>query len=692
MSKTLLIIESPGKKKTLQAILGDDYRIEASYGHIRDLPLNDMGVEAPAFKPTYVVDDDRAKDTVKRLKAAAAAADRVLLATDPDREGEAIAWHVAQVLKIANPLRVTYQEITPAAVTAAVAKPRELNYDLVQAQEARRVLDRFVGYMVSPLLAPTAASSRLSAGRVQSPAVRLVVDRERAIRQFVETKHFGVVAHVDGAAAWRAELLMDSIKVASPASFQNDYLLDRNVAETCTRAATLIVQSIDDSQSRTAPSAPFTTSTLQQQAQRTLKFKPKQTMELAQALYEQGVITYMRTDSPNLADDACAEIETIARSRGWPLPEKRRRFKTKASAQEAHEAIRPSHFENESAGDSTEQKLLYKLIWERAVASQLADAVFDVRTAMLSANVDLDGKPVGIVFRAKGRTLADAGWKSLSKVDDDEATESSDEESSNPVPRLEKGGVVTPSRYDVVAKATKPPKRFTEATLIGELENRGIGRPSTYASILTNISTRGYIAEDKKGWLASTEVGEKSIVDALVGRCQFIELDYTRKLEAELDDIAEGKKKYVDVVSEAFSTLEREIAVITKSRPSFDCPECKKPLRQRSGKSGLFWGCTGYPKCKTTFPDVSGKPDFEAKKEGALTKSGDSNADANQGSQANAAKYKCPDCKNGLRRQTRNKQDDPKGKGWDFFGCTGYPNCKKTFKVNDQGEPIFAQK
>lgn len=663
MSKTLLIIESPGKKKKLESILGASYVVHASFGHIRDLPEKELGVAAPDYKPKYVVSDARSKETIAKLKKAAEGADRVLLATDPDREGEAIAWHVAQELKIKNPQRVTYQEITDKAVKAAVAAPRALDMNLVHAQEARRVLDRLVGYEVSPALSDK-AGLRLSAGRVQSPAVRLVVERERAIRAFKATTHFGAELTFG---AWKATWETKPHRVDG-----SEYLMDQALATAAAAVRDVRVTDFADTQTKKAPPAPFTTSTLQQRAQAALKFKPKKTMEVAQKLYEQGVITYMRTDSPNLSDEACAEIAAYANANGLPLAEKRRKWKAKGNAQEAHEAIRPAHVEDLDAGETEDEKALYKLIWSRAVASQLADATFAVRTATLVSASPIAGD-VHATYIGRGRTLTDKGWKALYDEPDDEEDE--DNDAANPVPELTIDAGLRAEKGEVLTKTTKAPARYTLATLVKELETNGIGRPATYAAILENITQREYITEDKKGYLSATLTAEK-IVDSLVTTFQFIELDYTRDLEGDLDEIAEGKKSYRDVVATAHQQLAGEIGKMGTGE-THACPECGKAMRRKSGKNGAFWGCSGYPDCKTTLPDADGKPGERIVKAPApATPAG--------------TVFNCADCGKPLRRNTRTAANDPKGKGWDFYGCTGYPVCKKTYKVDGEGSPILS--
>lgn len=603
---TLLIIESPGKKKKLESILGPGYVVRASFGHIRDLPENEIGVSAPDYRPKYVVSDSRSKATVAELRKAAQGASDVLLATDPDREGEAIAWHVADVLHLSAPKRVTYQSITAKAVKDAVATPRALDMDLVHAQEARRVLDRLVGYDASPALS-IKAGRKLSAGRVQSPAVRLVVERERAIRSFTATTHFGASLGFTTPHAWEAE--WDSKPFLGP---DEEYLLDRAMAEAAASARRVVVKGCEDSTAHVNPPAPFTTSTLQQAAQKNLRMKPKQTMMVAQKLYEQGAITYMRTDSPNLSEEAFHDIAAYAASQNLPLANGQRTWKAKGGSQEAHEAIRPTHVECGDAGENADEQALYRLIWQRAVASQLEAAEYAVRTATLESIEPIDADRTAI-YIARGRTLVDAGWKALygAMAEDDEEGAGDGGEGTN-VPKLVAGAELDVATGKVLTKETKPPKRYTQATLVQALERRAIGRPSTYASILDNITRRGYITEDKKGLLAATEAAE-AIVDGLVGTCTFIDLDYTKDLENDLDAVAGGKKSYRDVVATAHAILAQEVASLapqlpTQASETHPCPECGSALRYRMGSRGGFWGCSNYPKCKVTLPDDDGTP------------------------------------------------------------------------------------
>lgn len=611
----LLIVESPGKVKKIQSILGSGWKVAASVGHVRDLPERELGVSLPDFKAEYTP-TVRGKDVLKRLAALVKTADAVYLATDPDREGEAIAWHLQEALKLKKPLRVTFGSITKSAIEPAINKPRSLDMALVSAQEARRVLDRLCGYMASGPLSK-AASERLSAGRVQSPALRLVVERERAIRDFVSTTHYGAELLVED---WKAVWLT---KPWLPEG--GEYLTDKALAERAAGLRSLTVADCLETESRSAPPAPFTTSTLQQAASNALKFSPKTTMALAQRLYESGFVTYMRTDSPNLSDEAVREIREYAKAKNLPLADKPRVWKSKDGAQEAHEAIRATHVEVEEAGETDDERALYRLIRIRALASQLADAVFAVRTVRLAA--PLDG-PSGKVaeFEARGRTMTAPGWKTV-LVDDDTADDG-EAEPANPVPLLSAGESVTASDGKLLTKKTKPPSRFTEASLVKELENRGIGRPATFASIVETIMRREYVRTEKRQ-LVPTPLGEKATA-LLAGAFSFTDYDFTKDMENSLDAIAGGKARYRDVLATAHDRLQTELATFTKAfgltghqkradraapeKTSFLCKKCGKPLVRRQSARGPFYGCSGYPGCKQLYSILEdGKPDFGGK-------------------------------------------------------------------------------
>jgi DNA topoisomerase-1 len=654
----LFIVESPGKKKKIQGFLGAGWKVEASIGHVRDLPKDENGVYPPDYVPRYEVTK---KDVIKTLAGLVREAEAVYLATDPDREGEAIAWHLQMALGLKEPFRVTYTEITEAAVKKAVSQARKIDMDLVRAQEGRRVLDRLVGYPVSAAVQSAADQKDLSAGRVQTPALRLVVEREAAIRDFKSVTHFGAelvfeaVQHVtDGwKASWNSKNWLPK---------GQEYFLDKAVAEKIAALRTLTVTAYEETEAKQAPPAPFTTSTLQQAASNALKFNPRRTMDLAQKLYEGGHITYMRTDSPNLSEEAIAQIRSLASQNDWPVPPKPRVWKSKEGAQEAHEAIRPTHFEVESAGESADEKALYRLIRLRALASQLEDALFAATKAVLET--EMDGKRV--VFEAKGRRLTRPGWRVVVDGDQTEDQEEEGGEPANPIPELREGAMATALSGEVKTKKTNPPARFTQAALIRELEKRGIGRPSTYASIMEKISEKEYWTENKKRQLEPTALGEK-LLSYLVGGFGFAEYEYTKNMELRLDDIAEGKAEYLGVVTEADGILQKELGSFIKTR-GIACPTCGSLLVHRKGKNDKgeynFWPCSNKS-CQESFRDDNGKPNFVKKESAPLSE------------------YMCPDCGRPLRL-INSKSGKP------FWGCSGFNDpekpCKATFP-DDNGKP-----
>ena len=712
----LLIVESPGKIKKLQSFLDADWRVAASVGHIRDLPDADYGLEPPNFKPNYIV---MKPDVVNKLDGLIKQADEVYLASDPDREGESIAWHIKDFFNLKNYKRVTYTAITKADVEDGIANPRDIDMDLVHAQEARRALDRLVGWLVSRPLS-NAISEQASAGRVQSPAVRLVVDREREIKSFVSTTHYGVELFFE-----RAENISDGWKAVwlpkeGWLEADQEYILEKETAEKIASLRALDVLSFEEKESRQAPPAPFTTSSLQQAASNALKLKPKRTMELAQKLYEGGHITYIRTDSPNLSETAISEIRAYADSKGWPLPDKPRTFKSKAGAQEAHEAIRPTHIEVEEVtleGDFKadfikDAKALYNLIRIRALASQLADAVYAVRVARLAGNVD--GKQA--IFEARGRTLLEKGWKEILPTDESEEKE---EEPANPIPKLKSQNKVSAIDGKVSTKKTKPKSRFKEATLIRELEKSGIGRPATYAAILDNITSREYL-KDEKGFLVPTPKGEK-IVDALKAGFTFIDLTFTKEMEDALDDVACGKKSYQDCMSAMYGDLHNELSQF-KEKHIVACPECGDREQFRhlvsKEKNYNYWKCYA---CNTSFVDEQGRPG-QKKEKPALTEfscekcgqplrhlqgkkngrdydffvcSDDSckasydNVDGKPVAkkQAPVSDFKCKKCGKPLRLFEGTSQKT--GKPYKKFNCSGFPKCKQNYWAKDDGTPNY---
>lgn len=719
----LMVVESPNKVKKIESFLGAGWRVVASVGHIRDLPPRQLGIEPPDFRLQYefippVKNGERTfpggKERVDKIRALVKQADMVYLATDPDREGEAIAWHLKESLGLGENdyVRIAFDEITEQAVKKAIQCGRKIDHALVRAQEGRRALDRIVGYKVSPLLSDMLAE-RLSAGRVQSVAVRLVVDQERAIQAFRKTDHFGAAVSFDGG-AWKAE--WDTSPFVTD---EAPYVLDRALAQSAADCRQFRVLESSTKEVRRAPPSPFSTSLMLQAASVTLKLDPEVTTRAAQRLFEQGLITYIRTDGVNISDEAAVEIRGYATAQGWKVPDAPRTYKAKGGAQEAHEAIRPTHIEQHEAGQDETERQLYRLIWQRTVASQLADARYSVNQVLLEAT---DG-PQPFRFRAKGQTLIDPGWRVLTGKDAIEEQEA-EEDQSGRVPALEQGATMPADGGDLLLKATKAPSRFTKASLIARLEKEGIGRPATYAAIMANIMQRGYLEEQKR-FLVPTAVG-CTIVDHLVKGCfGFIALDFTREMEAQLDQVAEGQLDYLDVVAPAYELLEAEIQAVRESgqfKPRHACPKCSaalrrfqrkdkatgkpirgaygwactngdcktfldddkgnpvevkqapcpdcgKPMYRRKGANGFWWACSGYPDCNTTRPDANGKP-------------GEARANNLR------EDVRCPVCDKPTRYLSGKSAKTKKA--YSFFSCSDR-ECKGTVPADKHGNPQLAK-
>lgn len=625
----LIIVESPTKAKTLSRFLGSDYRIEASMGHVRDLPKSSLGVDVEhGFAPSYIIPKEKSKH-VTMLRDAAKKADTIILATDPDREGEAIAWHVAEILKeklgkksakksdAALPLkRIAFHEITESAIKHALDEPRTIDLRLVDAQQARRVLDRLVGYTLSPLLWKKLSKRWLSAGRVQSVAVRLIVEREREIKAFTTKEYWtihGVFTPHNGAAGTQiaAQLTAkDGIKYEKQLTFT---LFDGAYTTKCSSiesesdaqsvirdmAAPYVVRSVVKKEVKRNPGAPYTTSTLQQDAGRRLSFSSKRTMQIAQKLYEEGYITYHRTDSVNLSEKFVQEAREYIRATYGDtyVPAKGRAYKTKSKvAQEAHEAIRPtvagrSHIDTSDSAFNRDHVRLYELIWKRALASQAAEAVFDSTTiAIESANA--------YTFETSGSIVRFDGFLVIIGRDIEEVV----------IPAVEEGQVVTLNSATPQQHATNPPPRYTEASLVKTLEEKGIGRPSTYAPILSTIMDRQYVVREEKK-LLPTELGMQ-VTDFLVQYFpNILDLPFTAHLEDDLDSIANGKKEWVPVIEEFYqpfnAALKKTYEVAEKVKLEEEkideaCPKCGHDLVIRSGKFGKFIACTNFPECTYT--------------------------------------------------------------------------------------------
>ncbi|MGA8162024.1 MAG: type I DNA topoisomerase [Acidobacteriaceae bacterium] len=631
MGKSLVIVESPAKGKTINKYLGKNYQVEASFGHIMDLPKRDLGVELKkrTFEPTLIVTPDKEK-VVRHLKKLAETADAVYLAPDPDREGEAIAAHLSMqlmpVVKDKSRIRrVTFNEITQKAVRAAFEHPRDVDENLVDAQQTRRVLDRIVGYQISPLLWDKVRRG-LSAGRVQTVAVRLIVEREREIQAFQPVEYWTIDAAVapvpDGQEFVARLVAIDGAKAEVP-TVSTPSVPDQKTADAIVAAlprARWSVRSVERKERRRSPAPPFTTSKLQQDASRQLGFNVKRTMGVAQRLYEGvdlgpdgsvGLITYMRTDSTRIAPEAITAVrEFIGQKLGTQyLPEQPNAYRSKKDAQDAHEAIRPTnpelHPDEIRRFLSDEQHRLYKLIWQRFVASQMVPAVFDQTTVTIDARADRSYE-----FRSTGSVLKFDGFlkvyhEASDTVDEDE------EEMKLVLPSLNDGDPLKLNRTMPEQHSTEPPPRYNEASLVKELEERGIGRPSTYASIITTIQDREYVTKmpptGRGGRFYPTEIGTV-VTDLLVANFPYIfDTRYTARLEEELDEIEEGKEKWTDLLKGFYGHFEEELKHAEKhmenvkrmEKPTDEkCDLCGSPLVLKWGKFGSFYACSAYAKEK----------------------------------------------------------------------------------------------
>ncbi len=584
---TLVIVESPAKAKTIEKYLGKGYTVRASVGHVRDLPKSNKDAVdiAHGFIPKYLISPGKEK-VISELRKEAKKADTVLLATDPDREGEAIAWHVAELIKDANKnqKRIVFHEITEPAVKEALSHPRDIDMHLKEAQEARRVLDRLVGYDLSGLIWKKVRYG-LSAGRVQSPAVRIIMEREREIRAFIPEAYFVLTAHTK---TERGTDLPLTCTVEPREKSEADRICDIG------RAHPWHITNISKTEQKRVPRAPFTTSTLQQSASTRLGLSPSRTMGAAQKLYEAGLITYMRTDSTTMSAIAQKQIIALIGSEYGKEYVSPRTYKTKSkSAQEAHEAIRPTNFAKKVAGATDEQKKLYTLIWERAVASQMSDAVLE-RTKIV-ANITGVREEIPD-FSANGSRVVFDGWL---KVD----TRAKGEDVE--IPKLLTGDTLTLTELVSEGKETQPPSRYTEAGLIKELEKRGIGRPSTYASIMKTIIDRGYVEKNGKT-LIPTDTGD--LVSSFLEEhfMQYVSDTFTSEMEDELDDIALGKREYAETLRAFYTPFQKAVAAkehiekitnLGSGPKEFPCPLCGNEMVIKLGRNGKFLSCTTYPTC-----------------------------------------------------------------------------------------------
>lgn len=595
----LIIVESPTKSKTISRYLGSGFAVRASVGHIRDLPKsNKKAIDIKGgFIPHYEIDADK-KDIITDLENAAKKADQIYLATDPDREGEAIAWHVSEVLGLKKSKRIVFHEITKEAIQEALEHPREIDQELVKAQEARRVLDRLVGYDLSGLIWKKVRYG-LSAGRVQSPALRIIMEREREIRAFKSEDYYIITANVYGDnktvfLITCEEEPRDTIKSSDKA--QNHGTGKKRVEEILAKGKTgsWFVKDITESEIKRSPRPPFITSTLQQSASSRLGFSPSRTMIIAQKLYEQGLITYMRTDSLNIASSAQTKITGLIEKTYGKEYVEIRTYKTKSkNAQEAHEAIRPTSAAQENAGYNEEQKKLYRLIRERTISSQMTDARL-LRSKVVTNIIDGGNFPN---FSVTGSRVIFDGWLAC-----DTRARGEDIE----LPKINKDEKLTLKDMASEEKHTEPPPRYTEAGLVKELEKRDIGRPSTYASIIKTLNDRKYVEKEGKA-LKPTDTGE--VVSSFLEEnfTNYISDTFTAEMEDELDDIATGKREYIKTLQDFYEPFHRDVKAKEKiakltnlgsALEKWKCPECGKSMIVKLGRSGKFMSCENYPECK----------------------------------------------------------------------------------------------
>lgn len=647
MAESLVIVESPAKAKTISKYLGKNYIVKASMGHVRDLPKSQMGVDIENnFTPKYIT--IRGKGSIlKELKDAAKKVKHIYLAADPDREGEAIAWHLAHSLKVEpnSKCRVVFNEITKQAVQESFKNPRAINMDLVHAQQARRILDRLVGYNISPLLWKKVKKG-LSAGRVQSVAVKLIIDREKEIQAFVPEEYWSITATLTkDKTTFEAKFYgVDGKKEDLPNKESVDHILARIDKQPFT------VQSVQKKERKRNPVLPFITSTLQQEAARKLNFRAAKTMMLAQQLYEgvelgkegnTGLITYMRTDSTRISETAKEEARAYIDAQFGKeyVGKDSAKNQKRGNVQDAHEAIRPTsvHYHPEKVKPylTRDQFRLYQLIWERFVASQMAPAIMDTMTVDFNVN--------GAIFRATGSKVKFPGFMKVYIEGSDDAKE----EEEKLLPELVEGEVLSPEKIEPQQHFTQPPPRYTEARLVRTLEEKGIGRPSTYAPTLETIQKRGYVTlEDKR--LVPTELGY--IVIELMEEFfpEILNVDFTAEMENELDNIEEGKADWQQVVQNFFVGFEKRLRVAEEEMKHVEledemadeqCEKCGRQMVYKMGRFGKFLACSGFPECRNTKPIV--------KKIGVS----------------------CPSCQEGEIVERKSKKNRI------FYGCNRYPDC-----------------
>ena len=669
----LIIVESPTKAKTISRFLGGDFIVKSSFGHIRDLPKKGIGIDiAHNFKPEYII-PTKAKKIVSELKKDAEKADMVILATDPDREGEAIAWHLAHALGLDKKTtahkteRVVFHEITKPAIEKAIANPRELDQNLVDAQQARRIIDRLVGYKLSPFLWKKIRAG-LSAGRVQSVAVRLIVEREREIQKFTPQEYWSVEADLskkDEDKTFKARLVkigeesIDRLGIKNSADAQK-------ITDELTGAEYKVIEVVKKEVRRTPP-APFTTSTLQQEAAKKLGFSAKQTMTLAQRLYETGMITYMRTDSLHISEIALAQAQEVIKKEfgaKYCLDAPRSFLNKSKGAQEAHEAVRPTDLSR--LPDQLDKNLdsgqlrLYDLIWKRTIACQMQVAILDQTAADISAYSTSSGQAGSkYTFRANGQAVKFDGFiraYTETKEEDEKSEEDSYEEGQ--LPELSEKELLNLINLAKDQHFTEPPPRYTDASLIKTLESAGVGRPSTYAPTLTTIQDRGYVEKEDKKY-KPTEIGF-SVNDMLVENFpEVIDINFTSHIEEEFDDIAEGKIKWIPVVEEFYAQFSKNLKEKTESveklivESTTPCPHCGKMMLVKFGRMGKFLACP-EPGSKVSLPlpeEAAKIKELQEKTQGEL----------------------CPICSKPMEVK--------RGRFGYFLGCVDYPTCKGISKI-----------
>jgi len=712
MTNSLVIVESPAKAKTIEKFLGKGYQVLASYGHVRDLPSKDGSVDVDnEFRPTYVV-SAKAKKQLSTLRQALKNADNLVLATDPDREGEAIAWHLLEALGVdekgASPhvSRVVFHEITKDAINEAMANPRRISTDLVDAQQARRILDYLVGFNLSPVLWRKIPGSR-SAGRVQSVALRLICEREEEIEAFNAREYWtieAVMAKIDGATFPARLYAISGQKVATSAKqLENSscqVIADQQTAAQLVeeiRPLHLRVAEVNRSEKKRRPSAPFTTSTLQQEANRKLGFSARKTMSLAQRLYEGvdigdgpvGLITYMRTDSVTLSNVAIQEARQVIEDRYGKeyLPLKARVYKSKAkNAQEAHEAIRPTglgrHPEELNRFLDRDELRLYKLVWERTIAAQMADAVLDATTVDMTAGDKFQ-------FRASGQVVRFPGFMKVYI----EGIDTESEEAEGTLPALNEHDTLAFEKLQGEEHTTQPPPRYTEASLVKTLEEYGIGRPSTYAATMNTLVERKYVRLDKRTFFPE-DLGREVIRFLL--RCfrKYVDYQFTANMEDDLDAISLGKGKWKAFLRNFWEPFKEEVDGVKEVKFVGElldekCPECQQPLSKKFGKNGYFIACTGYPECKYTRPVNGERRDEPVYSDETCEKCGARMLfkEGRYGKYLACSAYPecknnqplvkpkslgitCPNCKQGEIMEKKSRY------GKIFYSCNRYPKCK----------------